>query len=168
MTEAVISTDLDFRIQSWNQAAERIYGWRAEEVLGRVTLDFLRNPSGSQTVRDQAVTAIAEQGTWSGDVVRLRKDGSEIHLLLTVTKLTDENGLPFGIVAISRDITKRKQTVAALQAKIAEEHEVQTNASQLSKLFCLKLIFGCLENRTRLLEKGEDFSPPFPIQRAIA
>lgn len=120
VSDAVIATDLDFRIQSWNRAAETMYGWRAAEVIGQPVVEIL----STQYVSDgesnaNALKSLLEQGYWRGEVVQRHKDGATLHILGSVTVLKDEQGLPFGVVAVNHDITERKRAAEALR----EQHD---------------------------------------------
>jgi PAS domain S-box-containing protein len=113
VTDAVIATDLDFRIQSWNAAAERLYGWSAGEAIGRTITEILRpqiGPEESERIR----AAFLEQGYWHGEFVHLRKDGSPVQIVGSTSLLHDESGAPAGIVSVNRDITESKRAAEAL------------------------------------------------------
>ncbi|MBK8027470.1 MAG: PAS domain S-box protein [Chloroflexi bacterium] len=66
MSDAVIVTDEQFIIQSWNRAAERIYGWRADEVLGKPTPQILQSSFPTQDAREQSIRTLRDQGWWQG------------------------------------------------------------------------------------------------------
>jgi PAS domain S-box-containing protein len=110
VTDAVIATDLDFHIQSWNKAAEAIYGWRADEVIGKLPVDILRTtfPKGETTggVRNQFMT----EGFWTGEVIQYHKDGHPIHILGSTVLFKDDKGHPVGIVSVNRDISERRRS----------------------------------------------------------
>lgn len=114
VSDAVIATDLDFRIQSWNRAAELIYGWRAEEVLGLSVVDILQTEYTYPEAHTPVVQKLLDQGQWQGEVVQRHKTGSAIDILASITLLVDEQGTRFGAVAINRDMTQRKQAEADL------------------------------------------------------
>lgn len=114
VSDAVIATDLDFRIQSWNRAAELIYGWRAEEVIGLSVVDILQTEYTYPEAHDEAVQKLLGQGQWQGEVVQRHKTGGALDILASITLLVDEQGTHFGAVAINRDITQAKMAAAAL------------------------------------------------------
>lgn len=101
LTDAVIITDLHFHVRSWNQAAERLYGWQAHEVLGRHIFDVL------QWVGDNGLLAAAwatleAEGRWHGEGRQITRDGSVIAVLATTTLVRDDSGEPVGIVSVNR------------------------------------------------------------------
>ena len=116
VSDAVIVTDMEFRIQSWNKAAERIYGWSAEEIVGKATPTILRTEFSSPGELERSIQQLREQGWWQGEVIQHQKDGSIRYTLGSVTLVKDENGLPFGVVSVNHDITERIRTEQALEA----------------------------------------------------
>lgn len=107
VSEAVISTDDLFIIRSWNNAAEKLYGWSAEEMIGRSILgietDYL-----DQNDAD-VLSTFQKDGYWRGEVIQKGKDDRSFHLLSSVSTMRDEAGKEIGYVAVNRDITKEKE-----------------------------------------------------------
>jgi PAS domain S-box-containing protein len=114
VNDAVLATDEHFTITSWNSAAERIFGWKAEEVIGRKSEEFLQTEFFNKT-RSDAVQEIKETGEFSAEVTQLRRDGSRIHIETRTVALRDERGQIAGFVSINRDITERKQAEEELK-----------------------------------------------------
>ncbi|NMB87770.1 MAG: PAS domain S-box protein, partial [Chloroflexi bacterium] len=114
VTDAVISTDLGYNINSWNRAAEAMYGWSAGEVLGRPAgqvLQTVYEGLSSDEVRRLAL----EVGTWKGEVVQKCKDGASIDVLASVSQVKDRAGKLVGYVTVNRDITESKRIAEALR-----------------------------------------------------
>ena len=80
----MISTDLNFVIQSWNRVAERTYGWLAHEVIGKGITDVIP-PEFMQDTRELSVQTVFEKGIWEGEVTQPRKDGSIVNILSSVS-----------------------------------------------------------------------------------
>jgi PAS domain S-box-containing protein len=114
VSDAIIATDLSFKITSWNQAAETIYGWRAGEVLGQ-TIQQVLQTEYAYARSEQVLQQFMDQGLWKGEVIQKHKDGSNIYALASVSLIKDKAGQPIGAVAVNRDITKQKQAGEALQ-----------------------------------------------------
>lgn len=117
VSDAVITTDLDFRIQSWNRAAESIYGWRAEEVIGHSIRDVLRTQYTSTVTQEQARQVVLAQGSIAGELRQHRKDGTPLDVFFSVTLLKDPQGIPYGLVTINHDVTEQKAADEALRAQ---------------------------------------------------
>ncbi len=67
ISDALISTDMEFHIVEWNPAAEKMYGWTAAEVTGQSMLDFVQTEYAGIT-REEIIRTILEEGTWKGEV----------------------------------------------------------------------------------------------------
>jgi PAS domain S-box-containing protein len=124
VTDAVVATDLNFRIQSWNRAAEQMYGWHAEEVIGRFSGEILQTQFLSGATREQAMQTLQEQGYVVGEAIQRHKDGRTIYTFGSVMLIKDETRLPIGFVAVNHDITKNKQAEEALQQALVKEKEL--------------------------------------------
>src|SRR5688572_33217109 len=72
--DAILVRDLNHNILFWNKGAERIYGWSAEEAIGKNFADFLLKEPSSQF--EAGHRSVMEQGEWSGELHHLRRDGS--------------------------------------------------------------------------------------------
>jgi PAS domain S-box-containing protein len=108
VSNAIISTDLNFDIKSWNRAAEAMYGWRVNEIREKPLDRVLQTEFPSDSWED-ARKQLLETGNWSGEVLQRRKDGTPINILTSVTLLRNREGNPIGAVAVNRDINQRKQ-----------------------------------------------------------
>ncbi len=125
VTDAVVSTDMKFTIQSWNKAAERIYGWRADEVIGKNVTDVLKTRSELDYPLQNFENDLLMKGKWQREVIHQCKDGTEVYVLTSINVLKDEHDNPIGTVGVNHDITARKQADEALQMKIEDELEFQ-------------------------------------------
>lgn len=105
LPEAVITTDIQTNITGWNAAAERMYGWKAAEVLGQ-PLERLLHTHYQNTDKVEAVAAVLENGQWFNTVTQLRKDGTRIPVISSVSVIKDDEGKPVGYVGINRDFTR--------------------------------------------------------------
>ena len=111
--DALIATDADnFRITAWNRGAERLYGFSAEEVLGRPAREVARYP-GDQS-RPTLERELLETGRRRLEFAARRKDGSAIEVELTAVAVKDERGETSGYWGIHRDITEQKRAAERL------------------------------------------------------
>ena len=109
--DAIFTKDLEGLILSWNPAAERLYGYNAEEVLGRSTSVLL--PADR---RDELATILeritgGQRVEWH-ETVRQAKNGRLIEVSLTVSPIRDAAGHVIAAAAIARDLTARKRAEA--------------------------------------------------------
>jgi PAS domain S-box-containing protein len=100
--------DANLRIATWNPAAETLYGWSEEEMIGQDLYE--RVPSEYvDTTWQEFMDDFWETGHWKGEVIRTRKDGRRVHVLVSVTGIRDENGKIVASVGINTDITVIKE-----------------------------------------------------------
>ncbi len=111
-SDAIITTDLDSVIQSWNRAAEALYGWSAEEAIGQQMGKLVPTEYENQN-GDDARAKLQAEGAWSGEVIQTRKDGRQIVVQVSADLVKDDAGRPTHVVAIHRDITGRRQAEEA-------------------------------------------------------
>ena len=116
-SDAIFSTDNAFTIKSWNKAAENIFGWTAEEVIGKASTSIsdATYPCLNGASREQAVEQLKSKGFWRGEVIYHRKDGSPIPVSASASLVKDESGKVVGMVAVVHDITARKKREAVLR-----------------------------------------------------
>ena len=106
--DAIVACTLEGRIVSWNVGAERLYGYSAEEMIGR-QLDLLIPPDRLDEF-PQALTMVKRGESLANyETVRLRKDGKRISVSLTDSPIRGEGGRVTGLSSIARDITERKR-----------------------------------------------------------
>lgn len=115
VSDAVIATDMEFLIQSWNRAAELIYGWRAGEAIGRSVSEILQTTYASSAAGERILRDFFEHGAWQGEVIQHHRDGRQIYIHASVNLFKDETGQPIGVVSVNRDITERKQAEVELR-----------------------------------------------------
>ena len=107
--QALIATDPQGSIIYWNRAAEELYGWSAEEVMGRSIVEV--TPSEDLAAQAQEIMGELSHGrSWTGEFVVQRKDGTTFPALVADTPVHDEQGNLVAIIGISTDITEIKQT----------------------------------------------------------
>ena len=116
VNDAIIASDAEFRLKAWNLAAEEMYGWKAEEVLGRNGVEILQTRF-SEADTEEMRRQIAEVGYYVGEATQLRKDGTRIPVELASIVLRDDGGNITDYVSVNRDITERKQAEADLRVE---------------------------------------------------
>jgi PAS domain S-box-containing protein len=122
---ALYSVDADGVVLTWNHSAERVFGWRAEEVVGRplpIVPDGMREEFAALRER-----ALDDEGFVAEELVRQRKDGALIPVRLSVAPVFDSEGSVIAILGAAEDISER------LRAE-AEREELQGQLLQSQKL----------------------------------
>jgi PAS domain S-box-containing protein len=119
--DAIIGKDLNSIITSWNQGAERIFGYSAEEMIGTSIVRLI--PPERQGEEEEILSCLKRGERFEHfETVRITKEGRQLHVSLTVSPIKDANGRVVGASKIARDITDRKLSEEALREarKIAE------------------------------------------------
>ncbi len=133
-TDAIISTTLDDVIRTWNPAAEKMYGWAAEEILGKPSR--LIRPAG----RAAEVTHILDTAKAGGHVenfetTRARKDGSQFPASLTVSPIRDtDRGPVTGVSVIARDLTEQRKAAQLSRSMIEANLDSMVSISPAGKI----------------------------------
>jgi PAS domain S-box-containing protein len=127
--DAIISMGLDTVIATWNEGAERMFGYDAEEVIGKsITLLI---PKGREDEEPRIVERILTgERVDHYETVRQRKDGVPLNVSLTVSPIRDADGKIAGISKILRDITERKRAEEALRRA---QEELKQHAEKLEE-----------------------------------
>jgi PAS domain S-box-containing protein len=127
--DAIVSKDLDGTVLSWNRAAERLFGYTADEMLGRSIRTII--PPELQAEEDMVLSRLrAGQSIDHYETVRQRKDGSRVCISLTVSPIRDESGQIVGASKIARDVTEQ----ARLRAEAREQAEIAEKISRVGVL----------------------------------
>jgi len=125
--DAVVGADLDGTITSWNRGAERLYGYRADEVIGKSVSLLL--PDDRQD-EEPAIMEKLRRGetTEHYETVRRAKNGRNIHVSLTVSAIRDAAGQIVGASKIARDITERKRAEEERERLLVSEQAARADA----------------------------------------
>jgi PAS domain S-box-containing protein len=113
--DAILTLDEGFQIQYMNAGAARLFGWTAREAVGQ----HYKTVAGTvvtQAERESIHADILTQGTWNGEIICTRQDGTQFIVHVSWSVLRDNTGRPQGVVGIHRDITAPKQMEQALRA----------------------------------------------------
>ena len=149
---AIAATDLDRRLTIWNAAAERMFGWRAEEVLGKV----------SPVIPAEELERLEGffERLWNGDVIvdaettRIHRDGTRLDTSLSLAPLIDAEGIVYGTVGVLSDIGERK----AAQAELQQSLELLRTANDDRRRLLERLVRAQEEERQRIAADIHDDS----------
>jgi len=109
-TDAIVVRDLQNKIVFWNRSAERLYGWKVQEALGKDANELLFKQTSPQL--EEALHQVHLTGEWYGELHKVMKDGKEIIVESRWTLVRDERGNPKSIFTVDTDITQKKQLEA--------------------------------------------------------
>jgi PAS domain S-box-containing protein len=129
--DAIVSKNLDGIIISWNQGAERLFGYTAAEVIGK-SINILIPPERFE--EEPRILARLRRGERVDhfETIRVHKDGSRLNISLTISPVKDAQGLVVGASKIARDITERVRQEQALQRANAALHQANTDLQLFS------------------------------------
>jgi PAS domain S-box-containing protein len=116
--DAIVSKDLNGTITSWNKAAERVFGYAAEEMIGQSIRRII--PRDRQSEEDEVLARIRRgERVDHFETIRLRKDGTLVPISLTVSPLRNRDGRVIGASKIARDISERVRLQAEARGQAA-------------------------------------------------
>jgi two-component system, cell cycle sensor histidine kinase and response regulator CckA len=110
-TDAILVQNLDGEILFWNQGAQRMYGWTAEEAIDQ-NASRLLYPADSWSNLQKIQTTVAVKGNWSGELHQIRKGASAIIVESRWTLVHNDEPKPRSILIVNTDITEKKQLQA--------------------------------------------------------
>ena len=160
--DTIMVRDLNDKITYWNQGAQRLYGWTAEEAVGNSARALLKTelPLASKAIRH----VLFQDGYWNGELVHSRRDGTRVPVASGWTLQRDEKGQPLAYLEINQDITQRKQAEAALRrseklyrtlannfpngAVFLFDHDLRYNIAEGAGLATLNLESNALTGKT--------------------
>jgi PAS domain S-box-containing protein len=123
--DAIVALDLKGRILYWNSGAGAMYGWPANDALGKNITDLLHGEFSEAAAEIE--DALLRDGRWEGEAVHHRRDGSRLAVASRYALQRDGEGLPVRVLTISTDITARKQVDRMKSEFIATvSHELRT------------------------------------------
>lgn len=124
--DAIVSKDLNGIITSWNRGAQRMFGYTADEVVGKSVTVLI--PAGRHNEEPDILNRIRRgEPIEHYETVRLRKDGSLVDISLTVSPVKDLTGRIVGASKIARDITERREAQARREMLTREIHHRTKN-----------------------------------------
>ncbi len=150
---AIFMLDTDGNISSWNVGAERIKGYRAEEIVGRHFSCFYPEEDVRSGKPQWELVTAAKEGRFEDEGWRLRKDGSRFWANVIITAMKDATGTLLGFAKVTRDFTERMQTQWALQKEVAERRDAQRqlhNSEKSLRQLSLHLLRTQDEERRRI------------------
>jgi len=132
--DAIVSKDLDGTITSWNRGAERLFGYKAEEIMGKSVTILI--PPDRLDEEPQIIERVRRgERIDHFDTVRRRKDGSLIDISLTVSPINDADGRIIGASKIARDITERRRAQEQQKLLLNEmKHRIKNSLATIQAI----------------------------------
>ena len=127
VSDAVVAADAQYHLTAWNAAAERMYGWKASEVLGKNGLNIVHTQFANAD-KDTVLQAIAREGRYQGEATQARKDGTRFAVEVSSIVLRNALGQVSGYVSVNRDISARKAAEEQLRASMERFQALFDNA----------------------------------------
>lgn len=125
--DAIISKSLDGVITSWNRGAERLFGYRADEMIGQPLVRLV--PADLAEDFGQIIETLAQgERIEHYETDRLRKDGTRINVSISVSPIIDSTGRIIGASKIARDVTERRQAEQARAQLLESERKARAEA----------------------------------------
>jgi len=135
INDAVITSDPELKIRYWNRAAEEMYGWKREEVMGKTQV---LKTSFLDTTMEEALKILREKGEYLGRVVQYRKDGKPVHVQAKYSKLVNDKGELIGFVGIFRDMTELVTIEERYREALETLNKIYENMSDVIGFFDLE------------------------------
>ncbi|WP_375513012.1 PAS domain S-box protein [uncultured Nostoc sp.] len=111
-SDAILVRNIHNQILFWNQGAERLYGWKTEEIIGKNVLQLLYKDISPQL--EDAYLKVMNTGEWRGELHQLTREGKVIIVESRWTLMRDDNEQPKSILSVNTEITQQKQLEAQL------------------------------------------------------
>ncbi len=127
---AVIATDLSGVVTYWNPFAEKLYGWRSDDVLGRNIMEITVSAEDEEASREHMATVL-QGNSWAGEFQVRCKDGGSVSAFVTLSAVREEDGAIVGIVGVSQELAALKEAEGALRRS---EEQFRAFANSLPEL----------------------------------
>ncbi len=121
VSDAIISTNMESQILSWNPAAERLYGYSESEALGRNFYEVLKLPNAESRRARNLARLEKAAGRVQNEPIHYHRDGTPMQIQSSISYILDQAGQRIGVVAVNRDVTQQKQAEELLLR--AQKHE---------------------------------------------
>jgi PAS domain S-box-containing protein len=153
--DAIIVRDMSRAIKYWNRGADELYGWTAEQAMGRDLYELLKTVF--PVPFEQAESEVIRAGRWEGELVQTKNDGTQIVVASRWSLQRDDQGAPLVILVTNNDITARKRAEEELRAAMAERARLATFREEIGRALAHEgnlrgILHNCAEAAVRHLD----------------
>ncbi len=166
---AIVMLDPDGHVASWNSGAERIKGYRPDEIMGKHFSCFYPADAIQRGLPEQELQTAAKEGRFEDEGWRVRKDGKQFWANAIISALRDKDGTLRGFAKVTRDLTERKKTEERIQQQSREIMELSTPVMQVWQGVVVAPLIGSLDSQRtqqfmeRLLNRIVETNSPLAL-----
>src|SRR5579859_687088 len=167
---AIILLDKNGNVLTWNAGAERLKGWKANEIIGQNFSKFYPPEEVAKGKTQQELKTATEEGRFEDEGWRMRKDGSRFWANVIVTALRDKDGQLLGFGKVTRDLTRPREFEEKLKRQAQEILEMATvPVVQVWEGIVLVPLIGMLDSQRtqqlmeRLLHRVTETGSPYAV-----
>jgi PAS domain S-box-containing protein/putative nucleotidyltransferase with HDIG domain len=120
--DAIVATDNSLNIISWNKGAEALFGWQSENVIGNPNSSRISSEILEVLQCEEVIQSLKENGSWSGESISRKKDGSRFNALISISVLWDSTGSFKGLTTVFRENFFQKEI--AVDSKLFSQEEI--------------------------------------------
>ena len=166
---AIVMLDPSGHVVSWNPGAERIKGYRPDEIVGKHFSCFYPADAIQRGLPEQELKTAAKEGRFEDEGWRMRKSGERFWASVVVTALREKDGTLRGYGKVTRDLTERKQTEERIQQQSKEIMELSTPVMQVWQGVVVAPLIGSLDSQRtqqfmeRLLSRIVETNSPMAL-----
>ena len=151
--DAIFVRNIHGSIKYWNRAAQELYGWRAEETIGKITYDVLKTVY--PTPLEEIEAEVMRTGRWEGELIRTKKDGTQIVVASRWSLGPYKQDAPIAILETNNDITRRKRAEEELHAAYSNLQQREGRIRRLVDAQIIGIFIGNLQGE--ILEANDAF-----------
>ncbi len=166
---AIVMLDPEGHVASWNAGAERIKGYRPDEIMGKHFSCFYPADAIQRGLPEQELQTAAKEGRFEDEGWRVRKDGKQFWANAIISALRDKDGTLRGFAKVTRDLTERKETEERIQQQSKEIMELSTPVMQVWQGVVVAPLIGSLDSQRtqqfmeRLLNRIVETNSPLAL-----
>ncbi len=135
ISDAVITTDKEYKITNWNVHAQEMYGYSEEDVLGR-TMNEVFRVNGASNLQPDILAENSNRMNWKGEVTHYDKNNKPLEVDVTISGIKDVDGINLGTVSVIRNVTERNKIQKQLKQLTTNlEEEVKIKVAELNAVF---------------------------------